>query len=188
MKKTKFRTYLWRVLFLVLVVLTTAGVVVGKYMTTFTAGSGTVTVSAKLAGSLAVQEHKAQRQSDGTYTLSATETVTTNAYILMPGVDIPKDPRVVITGKTEIPAYLYLTVDCTNDAITYTLADHWVQVDGGDTYVYADAYGEPIPLTATPEGIAVLKDDTVYVTHELLGKSKSTDPIKFTATLKEVVN
>lgn len=171
-----------------LVILALVGVAVGKYITTVDAGSGTVKVDARLAASLAVQESKAQRLASGEYTLDKSQTVAGNAYILMPGVDIPKDPRVIITGKTAIPAYLYLTLTCDNDALSYTLMAHWTPTEQANTYVYCDGEGNPVPITSTPAAIHVFENDTVCVSHELLNSDKPTDPIRITATLKEVTN
>ena len=85
-----------------------AGTVYAKY-----AGeqklSGKITVSAKLATDLEIFEHQATRQTNGTYTLGTTE-VAENSYVLMPGVDVPKDPTVRVTGYTGMDAYLYIEV------------------------------------------------------------------------------
>ena len=67
----------------------------------------TVNVDADLADDLAVLEHKLEYKNSENhqideYQLSETETVTSNSYVLMPGVDIPKDPFVRVTGKTAI--------------------------------------------------------------------------------------
>ena len=91
----------------------------------------------------------------GEYTLSASETKSSNEYLLIPGTTIPKDPFIVITGKTEIPAYLYVEVveadlpdlmvkDTFDDAIdaetapaderavTFELTSDWTLVKDGD--------------------------------------------------------
>lgn len=188
MKNTKIRALAWWAIAAVLVILALTGFVVGKYMMTVTAGNGTIKVNARLATSMKLQESKAVRRDNGKYTLSETQYVAGNAYILIPGVDIPKDPHVVITGKTEIPAYLYVKVTCNNDAISYTLRDYWVPTGESDTYVYSDQNGDPIPLTTTPGAIYIFEDDMVYVSHELLEKNRPTDPIALVVTLKEVTN
>lgn len=115
--------------------------------------SGTVTITANL-GTIAVEEHEAVRQPDGSYELGS-KIVDQNEYILMPGVDIKKDPYVTITNKSSIGAYVFIVVDSTLPSeVTYTLADHWEAVEGFDNvYVYADANGQPIVVTNTTDGI-----------------------------------
>lgn len=183
-KKTIRRVCLWAGL-VIAGSLALTGFVLGKYATKIQAGSGSIQVEARLASSISVQESYAQRLESGEYTLAKDQIVTENSYILMPGVDIPKDPQVIITGKTEVPAYLYLTVNCNNDAISYSLQQHWVQVEG-NTYVYSDKNGDPIALTSTPDAISILENDTVYVSHQLLVKDQPAAAIQFVATLKEV--
>lgn len=186
MNKIKFRTRMRLLIVLTLLLLALVGFAVGKYKETI-AHTGDVTITAKLAQSLVVQEHKAEKQANGTYELSKTETVTENSYVLIPGVDIPKDPHVVITGKTPIPAYLYLKVECTNDAITYSLRNCWVQEGNTDTYFYSTDGTNPAQITAD-QTIYILGNDTVYVSQYLLSKASAGVPLKFTATLTEVTN
>lgn len=188
MKKTKFRAYLRRLIILALILLAMLSVAVGRYMTTIEAGGGTVTVNARLANSLAVQESKAVRQADGTYKLDDKTIVNSNEYYLIPGVDIPKNPYVVIEGKTPIPAHLYLTVqNVTNEAITYELHDCWVRQGSSNTYVYCADGTTPTEITADPDQVIyILKDNKVYVKQTLLGGG-ATDPLSFTVNLKEVV-
>lgn len=69
-----------------------------------------ITVDADLASGLAVLEHEATKDENGEYVLNLQKEVSSNSYDLMPGVDILKDPFVKVTGKTEIPAYLYIEV------------------------------------------------------------------------------
>lgn len=171
---------------LILVVLLISGLVggaVGKYIKTLQF-DGTVTFSATLADNMVLQEHQVERKLDGHYeTIDAiipTEvdgsTVNTNQYVLLPGQDIPKDPYIEITGKTSIPAYLFVeVVDGTADTLTYTMADHWVKLTGvegkhkGTVYVYGNANTEtPIAikdgsLTVYP----ILEDNKVTVSQEL---------------------
>ena len=113
----------------------------------------TVTVTADLASNLEVKESKATRNPSGTYSLVTNELVKNNTYVLMPGVSIPKDPKVYVTGKTSIPAYLYVEVvndtglvtEGNNAALKYSLvAPDWTKLDGvqgrhgGEVYAYKD--------------------------------------------------
>jgi len=186
MNKKKLRAKLHLLILLTLVLLALLGVAAGKYLTTKSVGSGTFTVDARLAATLEVRESAAQRQSDGTYELTGETAQSGNSYVLLPGVDIPKDPKVVITGKTEIPAHLKLTVSCDNAAISYELTDAWVQEGGTNTYFYSTDGSTPAEIT---EDIAIdiLEDNILRVSHTLLGAAGNTEPITFTATLTEVL-
>lgn len=110
-----------------------------KYVTTVDL-TGAVRFTADLAVDVTLWEHQAKRNSDGTYTLSATETINTNTYVVMPGVDIPKDPTITITTKSAIPAYLYVEiVDNSPSSVTYTLDEQWERlttISGRTVYVY----------------------------------------------------
>lgn len=189
MNKIKFRTRVRLLIVLTLLLAALSGYAVGKYKNTYAAGGGTVAVDVKLANSLAVLESKAVRKADGTYDLNTSETVTSNTYILVPGVDIPKDPRVVITGKTPVPAYLYVTVDCSNAALSYNLDNSWKQVGETKRYFYTENGTDPAQITGNNETIKIpiLKNQTVYVSHELLTRANKTSPLTFTATLTEVL-
>ena len=186
MNKKETRTRLGLLIVLVLLLLALLGVAAGKYTTTMKR-PGTVRFTVDMADSLVVQEHQAQKQADGTYKL-LTGTTTQNSYLLIPGLDIPKDPHVVITGKTKVPAHLYLTVeDGTTDEITFSLRDHWVRTDPQtNTYTYYDG-GQPAVITAD-QTVYILKDNTVYISQYLRNSTVQNIPLKFTAYLKEVIN
>lgn len=111
---------------------------------------GNVKFTAELAKKIEVVEHKVTRQEDGSYTMDPAATSSANDYMLMPGVDIPKDPYVVVTGKTSIPAFLYVEIVESTDfpeKVTYVTTDDWSLVkdtngnpvaglNGGKVYVY----------------------------------------------------
>lgn len=105
--------------------------------------SGSVTFSSGLADVLKLTEHEAVLQPDGSYKLSSEE-VTKNEYKVMPGVDIPKDPRITLAGKSSVRAYMYIeAVDNSPETVTYTVTSDWkllygvVGANGGSVYVYA---------------------------------------------------
>lgn len=170
--KKKNRAWL---LILVAIVAASAltGAAYAKYKKTLTY-SGTLTFNAEL-GSLDLGERVAKRNADGSYTLSGNPVLAStlepnsgpvNTYQLIPGLDIPKDPHVVITNKTAIEAYLYVeVVDGTqNEAIAWAMSKEWKLLDdvegkggNGAVYVYVDEGGNPKPLGKT-EG-----DMTVYL-------------------------
>lgn len=134
-----------------------------KYVTVINL-QGKVTVTARLADSVEVLEHKAVPQGDGSYVLKngakisesetlPNETVTLNQYDLLPGLDIPKDPFIRIKGKTPIEAYLFVEVvdkmstieigEQKTSPLTYQLSSNWMKLDvsganGGTVYVYIE--------------------------------------------------
>lgn len=149
-----------------LILTTLCGVVQAKYIANRQVG-GSVTILAQL-GTIALQEHEAVRQADGSYKLNE-ELVTTNAYFLMPGVDVPKDPYVVISDKTPIEAYVYIKVESTlPDTVQYSLAGHWKAVTGcTGVYVYAPG-GTPKAVTENGT-IQILTNDTLTVSQKYSG-------------------
>lgn len=128
--------------------------------------TGNVTFKADLVENFTLTETQAVRQTDGTYILSG-EQVTQNTYILMPGVDVPKDPKITITGKTAVPAYLYVEVlESKNfpDEVTYTMAEGWLPLEGVPNVYYYET-----PITGTPAAltISILKNNTLTVCDQL---------------------
>ncbi len=133
----------------------------------------TITVNADLAEKLEVKEHVAERQASGEYVLGSDFT-TANTYHLMPGVDIPKDPKVYVTGKTEIPAYLYIeVVDNTGIVYSYQIDSRWTELTNvsgkhdGRVFVYqnrsiTDADTEQGTLT-----VGILKDNRITASPDL---------------------
>ena len=55
--------------------------------------TGNVTFKADLAETFTLTESEAKPNTDGTYSLDTSKSVESNTYVLMPGVDVPKDPR-----------------------------------------------------------------------------------------------
>lgn len=138
MNKKKKRTRLG-LLILLLLLLSLMGFALGKYSKTLN-NPGNVTFSTRLADTMTLLEHQAVRQTDGTYELDMTKTVTSNIYILIPGVDIPKDPHITISGRTSIPAYLFIEVESTLDTDTQVYkidTDKWeLLIQSGTKKVY----------------------------------------------------
>ena len=176
MRKLTFRTRLRLLILLTLLLIALTTFAVGKYITTISVHN-TVTFTAELAEDVVLVESKITRKADGTYETTA-ETVTsgTQEYILIPGLDVPKDPRVVITGKTSIPAYLYIEiVDHThNSALRYELTDSWITPaakdpeHSGTVYVFSTDKAKPAKITSNPGEIYILKDNLFYVDQALL--------------------
>lgn len=111
---------------------------------------GQLIIDAGLAKRVEVLEHKAVRAADGSYALNNEET-NLNEFIVVPGVDLPRDPFVRITEKTSVPAYLYIEVVKT-DNVTYTLTDKWEALsdttgkNGGSVFYYTGTFEETEPI------------------------------------------
>lgn len=137
--------------------------------------TGNVTFKADLVETFTLTETKAVRQTSGSYILSG-EQVTENTYTLMPGVDVPKNPMVKITGKTAVPAYLYVEV-CSNlpATVTYAIVSHWTDLNitgphGGDVYVYKSVLDGTVKDLTLP----IIDKEILYVSDTLDRKTTAT--------------
>ena len=85
-------------------------------------------------GEFTLKEHIAEQQKNGSYTLTketTNNTVTGNHYDVLPRTDLPKDPFITITGKTNAPAYLYVeVVDGLPAGMHYNMASCWTRLEG----------------------------------------------------------
>ena len=137
-----------------------------KYMTSVPL-TGTVTFNAQLADNVTLQEHKALRNTDGSYYLGS-ETTDKNSYSVMPGVDIPKDPYFTITNKSSIDAYLYVEivyveiVDNSPNTVTYQLTNDWTNLNIQDRNVYVYTGG----FQGNPQNIPILENNMLYVSDQ----------------------
>ena len=133
---------------------------------TFTATSQLVN------GDFTLKEHIAEQQKNGSYTLTTettNDTVTGNHYDVLPKTNLPKDPYITITEKTNAPAYLYVeVVGELPNGMHYDMADCWTKLNGvtgnngGVIYVYNN--GTPIDDKSTGlENIAIIADNTITV-------------------------
>lgn len=155
-------------MFLVSLILAAAGTgaVYAKYVKD-TSFSGNVTVQADLVDTFKLYESEASRTELGDYSLVSDTEVSSNSYMLMPGVNIPKDPTISITGKSSVPAYLYIEVvdDITDSAIHYDLTSDWTQVEGilgpqgGKVYVYK----EVLDGSVEDYTIGIIAENTIEV-------------------------
>ena len=153
--KPKKKTFRWPLLAAALVLLGMAiGSTAAKYIHRQEM-TGKVSFTARLADDIRLLEREAvpAQSGDSNYTLTG-ETVESNTYSLMPGVDVPKDPYVRITGKTPIPAWLYVeVVDSTNNAISYTADEKWTLLSDiigkhdGTVYYYSEKLTQTGDLT-----------------------------------------
>ena len=147
------------------------GGVAAKYIWS-TELSGRITFSAKLAQSITLQEHQALQRQDGSYGLQPTKIVTENSYVLLPGLDVPKDPFIVVKGKTPIEAYLFLEVKdlLGSSALSYSLTDSWESlgnINPDDSGVTVYVYKQPLTEGFSEEPIHILSGDQITVSHTL---------------------
>ena len=145
---------------------------------------GSLTITASL-GKIDVWEHLAVRQNDGSYELNGT-LVRRNDYYLIPGLDIPKDPFVQITEKTNVPVYVFIKVDTNpTDAnhVTYGLLDCWKLVEGtSNIYVYS-VDGVACPVSSNMD-LPILQGDLVEVSQNL--QIDGQVYLNFTAAMSQV--
>lgn len=115
-----------------------------------------------------ILEHEVETDEVGNYT-TGDGFSDGNVYEVLPGAELPKDPKVYIKGKTAVPSYLYIEVvdGLADSGLVYAIADCWVDtgltVDGNKIYVYSGADGAPIVVTEDVLGVSILKDDKVTV-------------------------
>ena len=199
--KKNFRTRLRLLIVLSLLLFCLIGFAVGKYIMTFKAvDTMTVTFSNNLADIFEVRESKIERNTTtGAYNLTAEYVNSgTQTYVLIPGVDIEKDPYVYIEGRSEIPANLYIEIVDSLDTVDGTkLIDYTVRTDLWEvntTYkpdstgtVYK--YKGPVTNGGYPY-YAILADDTVTVSQHVKSKNITadgdTDLLKIYAYLEEI--
>ena len=146
----KANKFPYRLLLLVVLALAVIVSVVGtgyaKYKTDVIL-TNEVSQSNQLADSFRLLQKQAAVQPDGSYVFSDSP-VTSEAYYLIPGIHIDQTPYIVVTGKTDIPAYLYLEVigSGLDPKLGYQLASDWTRLEGvkgrqgGDMYVFRDGF------------------------------------------------
>lgn len=132
-------TYL--LVFVLICALMTSGVL-SKY-TTQRAVANEAKYTNTLAESFKLLDVPVTQLEDGSYEVDASSDAQPTdgfSYQLIPGITLPAAPYIEITGKTEIPAYLYLEVDNDGPA-TLSFDSKWTQLSGsgkkgGSLYVY----------------------------------------------------
>jgi|GEM_PF-5543217 len=138
-----------------------------KY-TTIQSYDDTLTVTDRLATTFQLLEPKATMTSTGIYTTDNGTPVTSNSYILIPGIAIAKRPYIKITGKTTTAAYLYVEVigpeaisDLNGSGIAYSVdTANWTRLTGltgphgGALYTYGTSEAGTA-LTGAPADLSV---------------------------------
>lgn len=181
---------LWRILLMiaaVALICALIGSAVGKYIYTETLNAS-VTFSAEMAKNVVLQESEANRLPNGSYVLDKNTPTDANAYDLIPGLDVPKDPHIIITGKSPVKAYLFVEVVENlpgTGTITYSMASGWKELavsgkHGGKVYVYNEVLDE----NTTADPIYILENNLIYVSENLLGSTED-EVMKFYACLGE---
>lgn len=156
--------------------------------------TGVASITAKL-GSVQVLESEAVPNALGEYTLNTALAVTENTYnIVIPGLDIPKDPYVVIQNKTEVPVYIFVEVvnKLSGSELTFAIDDdYWLElpdVQGahdGTVYVYTTDKSSAAAAVADPGRINILKGRQVTVGQELLHGLTENLGLSFYATITD---
>lgn len=89
-------------------------------------------------------------------------------YKIIPGVDIPKDPKVTVKKDSEA-CWLFVKVEeegtFVANKVTYSIADGWTK--GGGTNIPANVYYRAVDAVTNDTDFAVLKDNKIYVSEEL---------------------
>lgn len=139
--------------------------------------SGSIAIDSTLGG-IAVQETEPD-YSNGQYYFnrSAGDVTTTFDYYLVPGSDIACDAYVLVTDKTEVPAYVYVEI---NDKLvngSFSISDNWLETGftgahEGTVYVYTAGTEEAVTVylgdgRTSERGeliIPIIEDDLIDVT------------------------
>lgn len=87
---------------------------------------------------------------------------TGNAYTIIPGVNISKDPKVTVNGGSEA-CWLFVKVveggTFVADKVTYSIADGWKALDATN---YPGVYYREVNAVTADTGFYVLAGDTTY--------------------------
>lgn len=128
---------------------------VGATYAYLTASSGPVKNTFVVGGAVADKdlklfEHVATKNTDGSYTLSS-NTTTSNAYTVMPGVNLPKDPTVTVE-KASGEYYLFVEVTKGSGFAPVTVGEGDNAKTGTPlSYAVNDANWQPLTLTGKDE-------------------------------------
>ena len=167
--------------------------------------NGTLNITAEL-GKIQLLEHEAVKTDKGDYIfteiLLPTETKKGNTYDhVLPGLDIPKDPHIVVTGKTPIPAYIFVEVvedenfdeynGHVQNKLAYSLTSSWKKLEsvtgehGGTVYVYASG-DTAISVKGNIDKLSILESDKIIVSQKVSIAPPA--KLEFYATMAQAVN
>jgi hypothetical protein len=147
-------------------------------------------------GEFVLKEHKVQTNASGAYEYAKDDEnelieVAQNEYKVLPGVDLPKDPFVRITEKSEAPAYLYVEVvesenfaaDKANGVFSYSIDSSWLKLNGvtgtngGAVYVYKGTGSAAAAITnettGLDDGINIIANQKIQVADKEISENDS---------------
>lgn len=174
MKNGKFakRGVATKVMLVILAVMLVAGISVGGTLAWLTANTGTVT-NTFTYGDITIDLYEHEYNADqNNLTTNVTREGVSN-YIIIPGVNLPKDPTVVVEAGSE-DSWVFIKIveseDWTtfNNKVTYAIADGWTPL-ADDNGVYYREYTGTAKAT-----YAVLKGNQVDVSGDLTKTEIST--------------
>ncbi len=137
---------------------------------------------------LTLKEHIAELQADGSYKLGTGE-VASNAYTVVPGVNLPKDPYVDVTFLKDAPlCYLFVEVVSTlPEGLNFAVNAQWLPLKNGDAqvsgpngglvYVYSEDGATALQFNTNKAGLGILAGNQVTVSKNIadLGESPKLD-------------
>lgn len=123
-----------------------------------------VSVAGTVAYLTAVSPEVTNTFTESDISVDLKETVPTNQTAqVIPGVDIPKDPKVTVTSNIDCYVFVRITEDLTA-SLTWDIADGWNELDGVD-----NVYWRKYDFTNAPATNSwyVLKDNEIVVSGDL---------------------
>ena len=110
-------------------------------------------------------------------------------YLIIPGIDLPKDPFVTVKAGSE-DCYLFVKVEesegFAKGKVTYAVDESWTKGDG--TKIPANVYYRQVSQPAAHVSYNVLKDNKIFVSENLtkdevkeMQQSQVRPTLKFTA-------
>lgn len=110
-------------------------------------------------------------------------------YLIIPGIDLPKDPFVTVKAGSE-DCYLFVKVEKSEGfaegKVTYAVDESWTKGDG--TKIPANVYYRQVSQSADDVSYNVLKDNKIFVSENLtkdevkeMQQSQARPTLKFTA-------
>ena len=110
-------------------------------------------------------------------------------YLIIPGIDLPKDPFVTVKAGSE-DCYLFVKVEesegFAEGKVTYAVDESWTKGDG--TKIPANVYYRQVSQPADDVSYNVLKDNKIFVSENLtkdevkeMQQSQVRPTLKFTA-------
>ena len=110
-------------------------------------------------------------------------------YLIIPGIDLPKDPFVTVKAGSE-DCYLFVKVEesegFAEGKVTYAVDESWAKGDG--TKIPANVYYRQVSQPADDVSYNVLKDNKIFVSENLtkdevkeMQQSQVRPTLKFTA-------